>query len=87
MLEVIIRVRGSAYEPVVAKLHIVQVEQYEGSSRGYAVTSLREPMREGPTMFGTGIVQGHDREEPVWELIKKAIDSLTELPAREAGKR
>lgn len=86
MLEVVIRGRGYT-DRTVAKLHITQVETHGGSVRSYAVTSLREPMRDGETMFGTGIVKEHDREEPVWELIKKAIDSLTELPAREAGKR
>lgn len=47
-----------------------------GTHRNYAVNASHVPLHGKPVVFRNCNVLDHDRELPVWELIRKAIEGL-----------
>jgi hypothetical protein len=78
MLEVKVFLWGAGNAgTVVGTLHIQQVAQGDGSLRDYSVEGWWQPMlTRGRVVYQGGKVEGHDRSEPVWELIRKACEAV-----------
>lgn len=75
MLEIKVVMHGHVSR-LVAVLHIIQTAQAEGGIRNYGVKAMRVDMGTNEPVHQVGIVERHDRNEPVWTLIKKAIEAL-----------
>lgn len=77
MLEIKVVYHGPDGSRQIARMHIIQSKKHEGSVRTYAV-SCRSDMHTERPVTQMGSVVRHDRNQPVWELIKKAIEGLDE---------
>lgn len=60
----------------VAGVVITQVATGVGTRRNYRVEAWRRAMRTEERIEQATIIVDHDRELPVWELIRKALEGL-----------
>lgn len=76
-LEVKLIVHGHAGSIEVGNMFIQQVAQGEGNLRDYEVSGWHQPMATRGRLMGGGLVLAHDRvQEPVWQLVAKAIGAM-----------
>ena len=75
-VKVILHAARTGKSTEIGNVRITQVDKHDGSSRTYAVSAERLPMDGGPGVTSMVVVYDHDRNEPVWSLIIKAMEKL-----------